>query len=164
MLSSAIRALFWGAFSFDNVDAKKEAAIMTQAAPQANYYLVTTMCGHVGKKHYIPINFAIEAITPMEAMEKARRIPRVKHDSKYAILDIKLISYEAYLEQRKANREDSYLKARSDEDLKAIPGLKKRIHEYGEDKPSKTGQSKRRAYWQREGRYQENGRKGKFAW
>ncbi len=164
MLSSAIRALFWGAFSFDNVDVKKEAAIMTQAAPQANYYLVTTMCGHVGKKHYIPINFAIEAVNPTEAMEKARRIPRVKHDNKFAILAIKPISYEAYLEQRKANREDAYLKARSDEDLKAIPGLKKRIHEYGEDKPSKTGQSKRRAYWQREGRYQENGRKGKFAW
>lgn len=164
MLSSAIRALFWGAFSFDNVDAKKEATIMTQAAPQANYYLVTTMCGHVGMKHYIPINFAIEAVNPWEAMEKARRIPRVKHNNKFAILAIKPISYEAYLEQRKANREDAYLKAKSDEDHKAIPGIRRRIHEYGENKPKRTGQSKRRAYWQREGRYQENGRKGKFAW
>lgn len=164
MLGSAIRALFWDAFSFDNVVAKKEVAIMTQTASQANYYLVTTMCGHVGKKHYIPINFVIEAVNPTEAMEKARRIPRVKHDNKFAILAIKPISYEAYLEQRKANREDAYLKARSDEDHKAISGIKRRIHEYGDNKPKRTGQSKRRAYWQREGRYQENGRKGKFAW
>lgn len=164
MLSSAIRALFWDAFSFDNVDAKKEAITMTQTAAQANYYLVTTMCGHVGEKHYIPINFAIEAVNPWEAMEKARRIPRVKHNNKFAILAIKPISYEAYLEQRKANREDAYLKAKSDEDHKAIPGIKRRIHEYGENKPKRTGQSKRRAYWQREGRYQENDRKGKFAW
>ena len=137
---------------------------MNQTTPQTNYYLVTTMCGHVGKKQYIPINFAIEAETPMEAMEKARRIPRVKHDRKDTILAIKPISYEAYLEQRKGNRNDPYLRARSEEDIKAIPGLKKRIRKYGEGKFSRTGQSKRRAYWQREGRYQENGRKGKFAW
>ena len=137
---------------------------MTQTTPQTNYYLVTAMCGHVGKKHYVPVNFAVEAPNPLEAMEFTRRIPRVKHGRKDAILEIKPISYEAYLEQRKANREDPYLQARTEDDIKAISGLKKRIHKYDEDRPLRTGQSKRRAYWQRVGRYEENGRKGKFAW
>lgn len=138
---------------------------MMENKHQTNYYLVTAMCGHVGKKKYVPINFAVAAANPMEAMELTRRIPRVKHDRRNAILNIQPITYEAYLLQRKANREDPYLQARTEDAIKAIPGIKKRIREY-EERPNRTGQSKRRAFWKREGRYleEQQGRKGKFAW
>ena len=74
------------------------------------YFKVITKCGHVGKKNYVPVAFAVEAESGKEAAKIARFLPRVKHDHKDAILDCKEVSYEEYLELREINLNDEYLK------------------------------------------------------
>lgn len=73
------------------------------------YYLVETMCGHVGNGAYIPVTFPIRAEDGKSAAKIAREIPRVKHHNKYAILDVKKVDFEEFDQQRKINRHDSYL-------------------------------------------------------
>ena len=60
------------------------------------YYAVTCKCGHVGKHTYMPITFPIKASDGKEAARVARTFPRVKHDKKDAILDVREIDYEEY--------------------------------------------------------------------
>ena len=77
------------------------------------YYLVKCKCGHVGKKYYMPITFAVEASSKKEASAYARTIRRVKHDHKDAILECIEVSYEDYLNQKEINENDIYLKCHS---------------------------------------------------
>lgn len=74
-----------------------------------NYYLVEVMCGHVGAFAYIPVVFPILAEDGREAAKKARSIPRVKHHNKYAILNVKKVSYDEYILQQEVNNSDAYL-------------------------------------------------------
>ena len=74
-----------------------------------HYYLVEAMCGHVGALAYIPVVFPISAEDGKEAAKKARLIPRVKHNNKYAILNVKKVSYDEYLAQQEVNNSDAYL-------------------------------------------------------
>ena len=76
---------------------------------EQNYYLVEAMCGHVGKRRYIPIKFAIIAENGKEAAKIARNIPRVKHDNKYAILQVEKVNYDTFQNQVNKNKEDQYL-------------------------------------------------------
>ncbi len=80
------------------------------------YYAVKAKCGHVGRKYYLPIIFGVKAINAKEAAKIARDIPRVKHHHKDAILDVKEISYKEYVDIRKNNSEDTYLKVSSKQD------------------------------------------------
>ena len=57
-----------------------------------NFYKITAKCGHVGKKNYIPIKFAVCAEDGKEAAKKVRNFARVKDNHKDAILDVKSIS------------------------------------------------------------------------
>ena len=68
---------------------------------QINFYEVIAKCGHVGKKHYIPIKFAVKAETGEEAAKIVRDFSRVKHNHKDAILSVAKIDYERYLEIKK---------------------------------------------------------------
>lgn len=43
------------------------------------YYMVTCHRGHCGTGHSTEIKFAIKARNLLEAMDKARRMPSVKH-------------------------------------------------------------------------------------
>ena len=61
------------------------------------YFAVTTKCGHVGRKYYLPVTFPVVAESGKEAARLGRDIPRVKHTHKDAILDVREISYEEYL-------------------------------------------------------------------
>lgn len=45
------------------------------------YFLVTCKQGHRGNRRYQPITFAFEACNAIEAMDKAKAMPSVKHDS-----------------------------------------------------------------------------------
>lgn len=74
-----------------------------------NYYLVEVMCGHVGAFAYIPVVFPVIAENGKEAAKIARSIPRVKHHNKYAILNVRKVSYEEYLLQKENNDSDAYL-------------------------------------------------------
>jgi hypothetical protein len=76
-------------------------------------YIVKTKCGHVGRDHYIPINFPILAASAKEAAMIAKNKPRVKRDHLDAILEVKLVSDLDYQNQIEMNRSDPYLCIRS---------------------------------------------------
>lgn len=62
------------------------------------YFSVTCKHGHHGAKQYEPITFAICAESLLEACDKARQMPGVKHDQ--TVLACKEISIGMYLEMR----------------------------------------------------------------
>ena len=76
---------------------------------QESYLEVVAKCGHVGRTNYIPISFAVCAKDGRDAAKKVRLFPRVKHNHKDAILSVKEISYDTYLEINKRSKEDPYL-------------------------------------------------------
>lgn len=77
------------------------------------YYAVTTKCGHVGRKYYLPVTFPVVAESGKEAARLGRYIPRVKHGHKDAILDVQKISYEEYLLLVEKRNNDMYLKCKN---------------------------------------------------
>ena len=84
------------------------------------YFMVIAKCGHVGKRNYVPIKFAVVAVDGKEAAKVVRQFPRVKHDHKDAILSVKCISFEEFLEIKEMNDKDPYLKCHSKKEQKAI--------------------------------------------
>ena len=96
-----------------------------------NYYAVTAQFGHVGRGKYLPKKVAIIAENGEEAAEKVRWMPRVKHHRKYAIMEVKKISREEYLELKKQNENDPYFKATSDKEQKKLcPEIRKQAIKY----------------------------------
>ena len=63
------------------------------------YYSVTCMRGHCGDQRYIPITFAIMSSNAIEAMEKAKAMPGVKHNR--PILELYEITCQQYQVMRK---------------------------------------------------------------
>ena len=97
---------------------------------EKKYFIVTAKCGHVRRKRYILIDFAVEASNGKEAASIARHLPRVKHHHKDAIRNVQEVEYEAYCEQLILNSKDTYLKATSkQEQNRCCPDLEERIEE-----------------------------------
>lgn len=92
-----------------------------------NYYEVIAKCGHVGKKHYVPVKFVVVAESGKEAAKKVRQFPRVKHDHKDAILDVRCITLEEFLEIKEINDNDPYLKCHSRQEQNLIVNLAERM-------------------------------------
>ncbi len=76
-------------------------------------YSVLCKCGHVGRHRYMPIHFPVIAESKKEAAKIARDLPRVKHDHKDAILEVKQISEREYWNLKTENAQDPYLKINS---------------------------------------------------
>lgn len=92
------------------------------------YYRVKVKCGHVGRNNYLPKTFYIKAEDGKEAASKARKIPRVKHDKKFAILETEKITKEEYLEGIRINKEDSFLKVTNVQEQRVLcPNLEEEI-------------------------------------
>ena len=91
------------------------------------YYMVIAKCGHVGRKNYIPVKFAVVAESGKEAAKKVRQFPRVKHDHKDAILDVRCITLEEFLEIIEINGTDPYLKCHSRQEQNLIVNLAERM-------------------------------------
>ena len=91
------------------------------------YYMVIAKCGHVGRKNYIPIKFAVVAESGKEAAKKVRQFPRVKHNHKDAILDVRCITLEEFLEIKEINDNDPYLKCHSRKEQNLIVNLAERM-------------------------------------
>ena len=91
------------------------------------YYEVIAKCGHVGRKNYIPVKFAVVAESGKEAAKKVRQFPRVKHNHKDAILDVRCITLEEFLEIKESNDNDSYLKCHSRQEQNLIVNLAERM-------------------------------------
>lgn len=94
-----------------------------------NYYEVIAKCGHVGRKHYVPIKFAVIAEDGKEAAKKVRQFSRVKHNHKDAILNVKKITYKRYLEIIEVNHNDEYLKCHSKHEQKLINNFEERLED-----------------------------------
>lgn len=78
------------------------------------FYAVTCKCGHCdSKKLYCPITFAVMASNGKDAAAKARMIPRVKHDHKDCVLDVKEITLDAYEEIERSNAANPFLRCTS---------------------------------------------------
>jgi hypothetical protein len=91
------------------------------------YFMVIAKCGHVGRKNYIPVKFAVVAESGKEAAKKVRQFPRVKHDHKDAILDVRCITLEEFLEIKDINDNDPYLKCHSRQEQNLIINLAERM-------------------------------------
>lgn len=92
-----------------------------------NYYAVIAKCGHIGKKQYIPIKFAVIADNGKQAAKKVRNFPRVKHNHKNAILSVTKINFDEFIQINKKNDEDLYLKCHSKQEQSLIENLEERI-------------------------------------
>ena len=68
------------------------------------YYLITCMQGHHGRGRHAEITFAMMAQNLIEAQDKAKRMPSVKHSR--GILMGREITEEEYYERRKISAYD----------------------------------------------------------
>lgn len=71
-------------------------------------YQVSAKCGHVGRGYYVVKEFPVKANDGKEAAKIARKIPRVKHHHKDAILSVNEISFEEYERLVDKNNADPY--------------------------------------------------------
>lgn len=62
------------------------------------YYAVTCKHGHHGARNYMPITFAVEALSALEACEFAKAMPGVKHDQ--TVIECKEIPVDTYQQLR----------------------------------------------------------------
>ena len=77
----------------------------------SEFYIVDAVCGHVGRENAVIKHFAVRAANAKEAAAFVRSLPRVKHDYKFAIRNVRLVSFEDYLIQYLKNQFDPYLNA-----------------------------------------------------
>ena len=101
------------------------------------YFKVHAKCGHVGRNHYILKWFYVKALTGEEAAKLVRDKPRVKHDHKDAIREVKEINFEDYLIGLKINSEDMYFKCNNKQEQEYYKCVKpEEIYPEEKDKPN----------------------------
>lgn len=84
------------------------------------FFEVEAKCGHVGKNKYILKNFYIKTESAKKAAFIIRNVPRVKHDHKDAIRNVREITYEEYVEGAKRMEVDDYFRIHNSSEQKAI--------------------------------------------
>lgn len=109
------------------------------------YYSIQVKCGHVGKKFYVPMTFAIIAESAKEAARIAREMPRVKHDHKDAIQSVLEISREEYIALRQQNDADPYLHCRNVQEQRMIETIYDRLVEEDQEEREQYGKEKAEA-------------------
>lgn len=72
------------------------------------FYKVEAKCGHVGKDYYFPGELYITVENGREAAKAARRMPRVKHDHKDAILSVSEIDADSYILGKELSMDNPY--------------------------------------------------------
>lgn len=76
-------------------------------------YEVDVKCGHVGKNYYIIKTVPVKAETGTEAADKARHMPRVKHDHPDAIRQVRVVDAPRFFELVAVHNSDPYFQCRS---------------------------------------------------
>lgn len=94
---------------------------------KSKFYRVTCKCGHVGRDHYVRIDFPVNADSAKEAAAIARGIGRVKHHHKDAILACREIDFEEYEILQKMNARDPYLRCKNVQEQRDIASLSLRL-------------------------------------
>jgi hypothetical protein len=82
------------------------------------YFEVVTKCGHVGRDFYYEGRFYIMATNGKEAAKIARKIPRVKHDHKDAILSVTKINEKEYCDGKLKSEHNPYFKCKNKQEQK----------------------------------------------
>ena len=97
------------------------------------YYIVTVKCGHVGRGKYCIKDLAIKANSKKDAAIIARKTPRVKHDWKDAIVNIKEVSKEDWDIQLDINNKDPFFVCKNIQEQRLL-NLDMEIYLYEEPK------------------------------
>ena len=92
-------------------------------ASNIKYFKVVAKCGHVGKRKYIPVAFAIKAESKSEASQKVKTYPRVKKQLTDSIISCEEINKKSYKELKLINSKDPYLKCKCKRQQREIPWL-----------------------------------------
>ena len=72
------------------------------------YYEIKAKTGHVGRNNFYVATFYVYGINGREAAEFVRKLPRVKHHDKQAILSVKEISQRDYKAGKEKTRRDPF--------------------------------------------------------
>lgn len=84
------------------------------------HYIVKAKCGHVGTNKYVIIDFPIRAEDGKAAAAIARKMGRVKHNHKDAIVSVEKVDQFRYIEQKEKNKRNIYLQARCKQEQKEV--------------------------------------------
>jgi hypothetical protein len=113
---------------------KNSDVVLNATKNKEKYFAVHCKCGHAGKGKYVEIIFAVKAENGKEAAEKARNIPRVKHNKKDAIIDCCEISFAEFKQLVEKNKKDPYLQCKNKQEQRLIEDFYSRIKSE-EEKP-----------------------------
>ena len=94
------------------------------------YFKVNAKCGHVGRRKFINIDFAVVALNAKEAAAKTRMFGRVKHHYKDAINSVEEISLDEFVTLTEVLKNDPYILCDNIQDQRRIEDLYERINCY----------------------------------
>ena len=94
------------------------------------YFKVNAKCGHVGRRKFINIDFAVVALNAKEAAAKARMFGRVKHHYKDAINSVEEISLDEFVILVETLKNDPYILCDNIQDQRRIEDLYERVNCY----------------------------------
>lgn len=127
-----------------------------------NYYKVTAKCGHVRRGHYIIKDFFLKAKDGKEAAYKVRFLPRVKHDWKDAIISVKLITREEFIQGFELHNQDLYFNVTNSSDQKLYGAVDyEQVYDY--DKPERKKKDKDFKFYNKMTRIQQRDLKMRLA-
>lgn len=101
------------------------------------FFEVQAKCGHVGMNKYVLKNFYIKTDSAKKAAYIIRNVPRVKHDHKDAIRNVREITYEEYVEGSKRMEADDYFRIHNSSEQKGLLTENVFYEEYEERKKSR---------------------------
>lgn len=73
-----------------------------------NYFKVVAKCGHVGRNYYYEGAFFVRAKSASNASVLVKKMPRVKHDHKDAIISVEIVDLQQYNEGVQAQLRNPY--------------------------------------------------------
>ena len=96
------------------------------------FFAVTVKAGHggagnYGRGYFVPLTLNIMAADAKEAAERARWTKRVKHHDKSAILNVRKIDRDTYMQIKKQNNDDLFLKVTSIQEQRLLVDMTDRI-------------------------------------
>ncbi len=101
------------------------------------FFEVEAKCGHVGMNKYVLKNFYIKTDSAKKAAYIIRNMPRVKHDHKDAIRNVREITYEEYVEGSKRMEADDYFRIHNSSEQKGLLSENVFYEEYKERQKSR---------------------------
>ena len=108
-----------------------------------NYYKVGAKCGHVRRGHYIIKDFFVRAEDGKEAAHKVRFLPRVKHDWKDAIISVRSIDRDEFLQGIELQHHDLYFKVTNSSEQKLYGAIDyEQVFDYDEPEINKKKKDK----------------------